>query len=62
MQCKIKVNRHICGLFTEYQPELGKVYDAEYTRIGRDKKELAIIDILDKKICLREGEFEIVED
>ena len=61
MLCKIKVDKPVPGLFPMYQPEIGKIYDAEYSRIGRHNREIAVIDILDKKICLRAGEFEMVE-
>ena len=60
--CKIKILDHLAGLFPEYQPEVGKVYDAEYAE--RSKKyniaEFCLISIKDKLICVRHGEFEIV--
>lgn len=62
MQRKIKVVEQVLEIYPKYQPEVGKVYVAEYARIGRLNKEIAVIDILDKKICLREGEFELLEE
>lgn len=55
------------GLFPEYWPEPGKVYEAELTP-GRThnggsasgNREFCIVEIKDKRICLRAGEFEII--
>lgn len=67
MWCKIRVIREI-DVFPKYRPKVGKVYDAEYSpRRGKvykqqysGKGEFCIIDILDKRIVLRKGEFELV--
>jgi hypothetical protein len=57
---KIRVIKEILNIFEEYRPELGKVYDAEYSNPRRNKTEFCIVDILDKRIVLRRGEFEII--
>lgn len=57
-------------LFQKYQPKRGKIYEAVYVpRRVKDKRktwcsgshEFCIITILDKKIILRPGEFELLE-
>lgn len=54
------------GVFPEYQPEIGKVYEAEYVpskKYGKSKPTNAafcVVTIRDKRIILRKGEFEIV--
>lgn len=53
------------GLFPEYWPEFGKVYEAEYVpsnrRVrGQGNRAFCIVKIRGKKIVLRQGEFEIV--
>ena len=66
MRCKIKVKKEI-DVFPKYCPKVGRIYEADYS--PRKKKgtgnysgkgEFAVVDILDKRIVLREGEFEIV--
>lgn len=68
MKCQIKVVKEVVDIFVKYQPKVGQIYDAEFSpsnaRCGRDnyggKREFCIIDIFDKKIILRPGEYEIV--
>lgn len=67
MQCKIRIIKPLEGVFLEYQPEVGKIYDADYTPGDRQKNgnghsEFCVIVVKDKKIILRRGEFEVVED
>lgn len=66
MKCKIRVIKELLELFPECRPEKGKVYDADYVRpmtSGTAKaNDVAIIDLADKKILLRKGEFEVVEE
>ena len=57
---KIRVMKEILNIFEEYRPEQGKLYYAEYSNPRRNKTEFCIVDILDKRIVLRKGEFEIV--
>ena len=64
MRCKIRIVKNIAGIWTQYMPKLGKVYDAEYIESRNSKyaaPPICVIDILDKKIMVRKGEFEIVE-
>lgn len=65
MRCKIRVTKEILDLWPECRPEVGKVYDANYVSsvygTGKEKS-VAVIDIAEKKILLRMGEFEVVED
>lgn len=63
MQCKIKVLKHLEGVYSSLQPEIGKIYDGEfhaYFSTGHRPKELAVITINNKLIALRKGEFERV--
>ena len=67
MNCKVKILKHLEGVFPEYQPTVGKVYNANYTpgkhhKNGCRNAEFCVVDILDKRIVLRSREFEIVED
>ena len=62
---QIRVTKRPEDVFPKYCPELGKVYDAEYVQgvSGRGKHRSAsfcVVDIKDKRIILRKGEFEIV--
>jgi hypothetical protein len=64
---KVRVIRPLSGVFLEYQPEIGKIYEADYRRAkrrteGQTNAPVCVIKILDKHICLRSGEYEIVED
>ena len=61
MQCKIRVIKEILDIVPECRPEVGKVYDARYEPGKLKAGEVAIVVISDKYICLRKGEFEIVE-
>ncbi len=62
MKGKIKILRYLEGVFPEYQPEVGKVYDGEYFTSRKRVADFAVIDIKDKKIVVRVGEYEIVEE
>lgn len=66
MQCKVRIEKGLEGVWPEYQPDIGKIYDADYTPAKRNEKrsmnrEFCVVDIKDKRIVLRRGEFEIVE-
>ena len=65
MKCKVKVIKDILELFPECRPEVGKVYNAEYIqpRLSGTAKahDVAVIDMADRKVLLRLGEFELVE-
>ena len=64
---KIRVVKDVDGIFPEYRLEVGKVYEAKYVPRSRRQNgtgvgEFCVIDILDKQIVLRNGEFEIVDE
>ena len=63
--CKVRIIKYANGVFPEYQPEIGKVYDAKYVRQTSDDMRkcgpICIIDVKDKHIALRKDEYEIVE-
>lgn len=63
--CKVRIIKYAEGVFPEYQPEIGKVYDAKYWEQTSDSMKKArpvcIIDVKDKHIALRKDEYEIVE-
>ena len=66
MLCKIKILKRLEGVYTKLQPEVGKVYDAHYAPIkydtsGTKNREFCVIDVKDKRIVVRRGEFELVE-
>ena len=62
--CKVRIIKYAEGVFPEYQPEIGKVYDAKYWEQASDNmkkvRPVCIIDVKDKRIALREDEYEIV--
>ena len=62
--CKVRILQPLAGVYPKYQPEIGKIYDAEYSPASTDNKqrssEICVIDVLDKRIALRKGEYEIV--
>lgn len=68
MICKVKVIGEPLDIWPEYRPKLGEIYDADYSP-GRwiprknysGKAEFAVVNVLDKRIVLRKGEFEIVK-
>lgn len=60
MLCKIKILTPLQGVFPEYQPQVGKIYDAKYCKSRKGYSDFAVIDIKNKKIIVRLGEFEIV--
>jgi hypothetical protein len=65
MRRLVKVIKDAEGVFPEYMPEVGKVYEAEHIPRTRGKNgvgvaEFCVIDMLDKKIILRGDEFEVV--
>ncbi len=67
MRCKIEILKHLEGVFPKYQPEVGKVYDADYVpkkyrADGNRSGEFAVLDIQDKRIIVRRGEFKIAEE
>lgn len=62
--CKVKILQSLPGVYPKYQPEIGKIYDAEYRPVEKrgtsSCSAVCLIDILDKRIALRKGEYEIV--
>ena len=68
MKCEIKIIKEVTSIFPKYQPKVGKIYKAILSPgvpnvkglAWRGKAEFCVIDVLDKKIALRKGEYEIV--
>ena len=58
--CKIRITKELDGVWAQYQPKVGKVYDANYRASNKRTAECAVIDVRGKWICVRTGEFEIV--
>ena len=62
--CKVRIIKYAEGVFSEYQPEIGKVYDAKYWKQASDNmkkvRPVCIIDVKDKRIAFRKDEYEIV--
>lgn len=65
-KCKVRIVTPVEGVFQKYQPKVGMVYDAEYSpqdnRGKHSKVAVCIVDILDKRICLKKGEYEILAE
>ena len=64
IKCRIRVPKPIEEVYAEYQPDNDKVYDAVYRKGTATYKTsgFCVIDVKDKKIVVRDGEFEFVED
>lgn len=58
--CKILVTKRLPEVFSEYQPEPGKIYDAEFCKGKKKMSEFCVIEVKDKRIVVRHGEFVIV--
>lgn len=67
IKCEIKVIKEVLDLFPKYMPKVGQTYDALLSpsvlkgRTG-GKAEFCVINVLDKKIVLKKGEYEIVRN
>lgn len=59
-KCRIKVIKEVLEIYPMYRPKLGKVYDAMKGKSTKKTKDFVIVDIRDKRIVLRKGEFEVV--
>lgn len=64
--CKILCTKGI-DVFPEYQPIVGKIYDAMFIPSGPKRKdnrygnaEFCVVDVKDKKIVLRKGEYRLL--
>lgn len=67
IKCKVRILCGLPGVYPKYQPKVGEIYDAFYKKAtqrkgGRQYAPVCVIDVLDKKICLRKGEYEILEE
>lgn len=63
MKCKVRIIKEIVGVYPEYSPKAGKVYDAEYIDSSTDSRKIppvCILNIAGKRIIIRKNEFEIV--
>jgi hypothetical protein len=63
MKCKVRIIKDISGLFPEYCPKKGKVYDAEYKAPYNSYQHfnpLCIINVAGKRIVIRHDEFELI--
>ena len=61
MNRKIRITKGLEGVWSEYQPTVGEIYDADYAPGGKSKPATAVIIIKGKKIIVRRNEFELVE-
>lgn len=67
IKIKVKVLCPLPGVFADYQPKVGAVYEADYREAkywacGQGRSPVCVIKIRDKSICLKTGEYEILED
>ena len=69
MKCQIKVTKEVIDIWEKSRPKVGDIYDAELSPQIKSRKnqvwkggkaEFCVVDILDKKIVLRKGEYELV--
>lgn len=63
MKCKIRIIKQISGLYPQYVPKVGKIYNAEYIDSSKAYKSfppVCIIKMAGKRIIIRKNEFEIV--
>ena len=66
IKCKVKVLCPLPGVFAKYQPEVGKIYDADYRMTqhrtsGQVNSPVCVIKVRGQSVCLRRNEYEIVE-
>ena len=68
MLLKVRILTPLNGVFAELQPEVGEVYEANYSP-ARHLKDghnhyapVCVIEMKGKKICLRPNEYEICEE
>lgn len=67
VKCKVKILCPLNGVYLKYQPTVGAVYDADYfqprnTDGRHNYAPICVIKVLDKFICLKPGEYEILEE
>jgi hypothetical protein len=67
IKCKVKVLCPLPGVFAKYQPTVGEIYEADYRKAkfygcGQKNSPVCVIKVRDKSICLKTGEYEILED
>jgi hypothetical protein len=66
IKCKVRILCALPEVYPKYQPKVGEVYEAYYKKTqfrsgGKAYNPVCVIEVLDKKICLRKGEYEILE-
>ena len=62
-KCKIRIIKEPYGLYPQYKPKVGKIYNAIYIDSSKAYKSfppVCLIDMAGKRITLRQDEFEIV--
>lgn len=66
MIVKVKILRPLEGVYAKYQPEVNGVYEANYKPKYAEGhgiyNAVCVINIADKKICLKPMEYEIVDE
>jgi hypothetical protein len=68
MKIKVKILSHLPGVYTNCQPEVGKVYEANYSPpkiqkdYGHHYAAVCVINVNGKQICLKSDEYEILEE
>lgn len=63
INCKIRIIKEVEGVYPEYRPKIGQIYDAEYKDGIHSYKKcppVCIVNIAGKRIIIRKDEFEIV--
>lgn len=54
--CKILIPKPLPEVWAEFQPEVGKIYDAVYTE-PQHGKGFCLVDVRGKKVIVRHDEF-----
>ena len=68
MKVKVRILSDLPGVFANCQPEVGKVYEANYAppkvrkEFGHHYAPVCVINVNGKQICLKKDEYEILEE
>lgn len=61
--CRIRIVKELDGVYPQYQPKVGTVYNAEYVESKNKRRKVpavCVVNICSKKIIVRKNEYEIV--
>lgn len=61
--CRIRIVKELDGVYPQYQPKVGIVYNAEYVESKNKRRKVpavCVVNICGKEIIVRKNEYEIV--